>query len=105
MTPIRIQRSRAKGWKTPANTIYVGRPTRFGNPFKIGTPGQDDCMVCGDAEEAVVKFRSEIVTFGGGFVGLTVEDIQRDLRGKNLSCWCRLDRPCHADVLLELANR
>lgn len=26
------------------------------------------------------------------------------LRGKDLACWCRLDQPCHADVLLELAN-
>jgi hypothetical protein len=28
-----------------------------------------------------------------------------DLRGKNLACWCPLDQPCHADVLLEIANR
>lgn len=89
----------------PENTVYVGRPTRFGNPFRIGTANADDCMVCGDAEEAVIKFKSEIVTFGGGFVGLTAEDIQRDLRGKNLSCWCPLDQPCHADVLLEIANQ
>lgn len=31
--------------------------------------------------------------------------IRRELAGKNLACWCPLDQPCHADVLLELANR
>jgi hypothetical protein len=35
----------------------------------------------------------------------TREDVRRDLRGKNLACWCPLDGPCHADVLLEVANR
>ena len=35
--PKRIQRKRAKGWRTPDGAIYVGRPTRYGNPFKIGT--------------------------------------------------------------------
>ena len=33
--PVRIQRSRAKGWKMPAGAIYVGRPTKFGNPFHV----------------------------------------------------------------------
>lgn len=103
--PARIQRSRKKGWRMPDGVVYVGRPTRFGNPFRIGTPGPDDCMVCGDAAEAVEKFRSELVTFGGGFVGVTVDDIRRELRGKHLACWCALDQPCHADVLLELANQ
>lgn len=35
----------------------------------------------------------------------TVDDVRRELRGKDLVCWCPLDQPCHADVLLELANR
>lgn len=34
----------------------------------------------------------------------TIDQIQEELRGKNLACWCPLDQPCHADVLLELAN-
>jgi len=32
-------------------------------------------------------------------------DVQRELRGKDLACWCPLDQPCHADILLEVANR
>ena len=36
MTPIRIQRKRTKGWRMPPNTVYVGRPTIWGNPFPVG---------------------------------------------------------------------
>ena len=105
--PTRIQRKRTKGWKMPANTVYVGRPTKWGNPFRLGQPNADDCMVCGDRAEAVVKYRSELVTFpsDASFVYCTVEEIQAELRGKNLACYCPLDQPCHADILLELANR
>lgn len=102
--PIRIQRRRTKGWRMPGGAVYVGRGTKWGNPFRVGRPGPDDCMVCDNSGEAALMYRSEIVSFGGGFVGVTEEDIRRDLRGKDLVCWCPLDRPCHADVLLELAN-
>lgn len=88
----------------PSNTVKVTRPTKWGNPYRIGQPGPDDCMVCVDAAEAVAKYRSELLTFRGGFTGVTIEEIVTELRGKNLACWCRLDQPCHADVLLELAN-
>ena len=36
--PVRIQK-RSKGWKMPENTVYVGRPTKWGNPFVVGKPG------------------------------------------------------------------
>jgi len=104
MKPQRIQRSRAKGCRMPENTVYVGRPSKWGNPFRIGVPNADDCMTCADAAEAVLKYRSELTTFRGGFTGLTVVEIQRELRGKHLACFCPLDQPCHADVLLEIAN-
>lgn len=84
--------------------VYVGRPTRWGNPFRVGQPDADDCITCADAAEAVEKYRSEVVTFGGGFVGVNAVDIKRELRAKNLACWCPLGQPCHADVLLEIAN-
>lgn len=100
----RIQRKRAKGWRMPAGVVYVGRGTKWGNPFRLGSPGPDDVMVCADRAEAVGKYRSELVTFGGGFLGVTVEEIRRDLAGKDLACWCPLDQACHADVLLEVAN-
>jgi hypothetical protein len=40
MNPIRVQLSRKKGWKMPPNTIYVGRPTKWGNPYKVEDVGQ-----------------------------------------------------------------
>ena len=94
--PIRIQRRRSKGWRMPENTVYVGRPTQWGNPFKV----------FGDqtAALAVAKYRYEIIRMGGGIVGFNHLWVERHLRGKNLACWCSLDQPCHADVLLEIAN-
>lgn len=106
--PKRIQRKRTKGWRMPVNTVYVGRPTQWGNPFRVGSPNADDCMVCGDRAEAVAKYRSELTTFAAdpcnSFVDCSVAGIREQLRGKDLACWCPLDQPCHADVLLELAN-
>lgn len=97
--PKRIQRKRTKGWRMPENTVYVGRPTIWGN--------HNDARVFG-AELAVRLFRQDLENGTAGWPGtgraLTDEMIQRELRGKNLACWCSLRHPCHADVLLEIAN-
>lgn len=95
--PVRIQRKRTKGFKLPPNTVSVTRPGRWGNPYKIGddVPGLKDCPM--DAQDAVFCFQLFIPDF-------TVEAARKELRGKNLACFCALDQPCHADVLLELAN-
>jgi hypothetical protein len=87
--PIRIQRRRIKGWKMPPNTVYVGRPTAYGNPFYVPRHG--------DAAKCVSDYRKWIKT--------NYDESQiEQLRGRNLACWCPLDKPCHADVLLEVAN-
>lgn len=96
MTPKRIQRKRTKGWRMPPNTVYVGRGSKWGNVFIQGSLGVPD------AAEATALYRQEITTRGGSWQDLRFDLPQ--LRGKNLACWCALDRPCHADVLLELAN-
>lgn len=94
--PIRIQRKRTKGWKMPENTVYVGRPTKWGNPYSVsgardaGYQGTDEQL----ADMCVTEYRLQAI----GCLPL------EELRGKNLACWCPLDQPCHADVLLELAN-
>lgn len=87
--PKRIQRKRTKGWRMPENTVYVGRPTKWGNPH-----------VCENPHEAVEKF--EYTLEFGGYLSYT--DIE-ELRGKDLACWCSLDKPCHADILLDLVNQ
>lgn len=93
-TPRRIQLSRKKGWRMPPNTVSVARPREHGNPFRIGDFGIPD------AAAAVQRYRE---WRDGRVVGPPVPLIDT-LRGKNLACWCPLGQPCHADVLLELAN-
>ncbi len=95
--PRRVQLSRQKGWRMPENTVKVDRTTRWGNRYRVGGPV---CRQCGmgkvkDVVEAVELFRQ--------LVAPTMTDIAQ-LRGKNLACWCKIGAPCHADVLLELAN-
>ncbi|WP_170565590.1 DUF4326 domain-containing protein [Ruegeria atlantica] len=106
--PRRIQLQRTKGWRKPDNTTVVARPGPWGNPFKVG--------VHGDAEECVRKYRRLL----GGLIDVasqpcpsyaeqsaTLDHVREQihtLRGRNLGCWCKLDQPCHAAVLLKLAN-
>ncbi len=97
--PKRIQRKRTKGWKMPEGAVYVGRPTKWGNPYVV-----DEHQ---SAAEAVRGYRW-LVTHGMKWDHLNVikppMDRIADLRGRDLACWCPLDRPCHADVLLAMAN-
>lgn len=105
--PVRIQRKRNRGWRMPVNTVYVGRPTRYGNMFTIGdTPGCGEMKNCDceshceglSAEDVVDLYRTAQARY------FSADDLAA-IRGKNLACWCPLDQPCHADVLLEIANR
>lgn len=91
MRPHRVKLSRQKGWRKPDNTVVVARPTRWGNPYAAGHDGVKD------RAEAVRLFRENANR-------LDIQLIRRELAGKNLACWCPLDGPCHADVLLEIAN-
>lgn len=107
MTAIRVQRRRAKGWKMPANTIYVGRPGPWGNPFIVGQHGT--------AAECVDLYRALLAGYLCISNAREQVDAQRrahahvskhlkELEGKNLACFCSLAKPCHADILLALAN-
>ena len=98
--PERIQRKRTKGWRMPPNAIYVGRGTKWGNPFAIGEKGPfvNPRRTVQNAAEAVALFRQ------WHKFPVAVGPAIAELRGKDLACWCPLDQPCHADVLLELAN-
>lgn len=86
--PRRVQLSRRKGWRMPDNTVKVSRPSPFGN--YAGSTRADFEADLADMSNADRTFYMDKV---------------KTLRGKNLACWCALDKPCHADVLLELANR
>lgn len=88
-TPQRVQLSRRKGWRKPGNTVVVARPSKWGNPYSVETYGR---------HAAVGMFRLYVVSV------LDIEQMRTELAGKNLACWCPLDQPCHADVLLRIAN-
>ena len=114
MKPIRIQLRRTKGWRMPPNTVKVDRSTKWGNPFvkhldgfKI-EPGLSVAMFGSMLKKEGLWWPNPLPWPKGKIPAAdptTVADVQQELRGKNLACWCALDRPCHADVLLELANR
>lgn len=105
----------------PENTVSIARPTKWGNPFTmdayrafetdLGMPRATDTDV---RAELVNCFRS-VVVHGPDSPYWTLENFEAvlticrgldagELRGKNLACWCPLDQPCHADVLIQLAN-
>jgi hypothetical protein len=138
----------------PEGAIYVGRPTKWGNPFiyrsddpahgglvryrpsnpdyfeyegRISRDGMrhDYWGADGTVTEYWVRYatRLEIVELfrrtllgpdrgmvgawpsrGGHFARFGILDVQHELRGRDLACWCPLDQPCHADVLLQIAN-
>lgn len=104
----------------PAGCIYVGRPTKWGNPFQAfrrstipaAELGIDQVSAVpitpGGVEECVALYRVWLFSYLRLLRqpwGANVADPLAELRGWDLACWCPLDRPCHADVLLELANR
>jgi len=93
--PKRIQRKRTKGWRMPPNTVYVGRPSKWGNPFS--RPETFRYFLMGDVSLGDAMRHGPDIKCNLSEIG--------ELRGKNLACWCRLGQPCHADVLLEIANR
>jgi hypothetical protein len=120
--PTRIQLNRTKGWRLPAGAVSVARPTKWGNPWiwRQITPGaawevfnlareRRECLKRyeHDARGQCIAYFREAVTpphrATSGSLDFDPRDIAQ-LRGKTLACWCRLDQPCHADVLLELAN-
>ena len=93
--PKRIQRKRTKGWRMPSGVVYVGRPTKWGNPFCKLLPGDNTAQL-------VRLFRAWLRN--GMMSGNLLPEAKEQLRGKDLACWCPLDAPCHADVLIEVAN-
>lgn len=114
--PKRIQMSRQRPWRAEnPDAVIVARPGRWGNPYAVQKAADGEWAVCwiapdGDripvgAEQTrdeafavVLRVFRDLVLDGGGFPSV------ESLRGKDLACWCPLDQPCHADVLLDLAN-
>lgn len=107
--PIRIQRKRTKGWEMPENTVSVCRPGKFGNPFSIAPKQAAGTKVGGGGyiavptiEDAIECYRIWLTDVPAG-IGIA-EMAKKELRGKNLACFCKVGEQCHADILLEIAN-
>lgn len=149
--PVRVQRRRTAGWRMPEGAIYVGRPGRWGNPFRLGTytalarvpgalsdaPWEYEGRVSGHGTrhdyfhpdgrvtrcevrymtpaEVVATYRRLLLgdltpsMQAAGLrtrstLGYDADDVRRELRGRDLVCWCPPWQACHADVLIEVAN-
>ena len=121
MKPKRIQRKTTKGWRMPENTVYVGRGSKRGNKFRVGgyfmmgdiDPGHRFAMTCMEAIPEVgkedkrftlIETPEQAVEWYKRYIELYPYSKKQllELKGKNLACWCDLDKPCHADVLLAI---
>ncbi len=101
MPGLRMQK---KGWRMPPKTVKVDRTTKWGNPFVVG---KNDTQ-----EHCVYLFRAMMSGYICLSNGPSIEtqenylkmarESRKELKGKNLACWCRPGTPCHADVLLHL---
>lgn len=120
--PKRIKRSRRLGWRKPAGAVIVDRTSRWGNPFKLSPDGW---ILYKKEEKIIGSFwcywsassgfgKSDVVDLYAQWIhGKLQEDHPylptppsiEELKGKDLVCFCNLDQPCHADYLLEIANK
>lgn len=111
--PKRVQMTRNKPWRDKhPDAVIVARPSQWGNPWKVGDSAyighQTDHSIYQvvnplSAEQCVALYRFW-VTHWSVLDGIHPLPDLAALAGKDLACWCPLDQPCHADVLLELAN-
>ena len=108
--PARIQLSRAKGWRKPEGALIVSRPSPWGNPWKAEVV-QGVGWVCTDTRSnLIVQARDRrdahdlAVAHYRTWIAPRAEAARAELRGRALCCWCPLDMPCHAAVLIEIAN-
>lgn len=127
--PVRVKRERKGGWKMPPNTVYVGRGTKWGNPFKVVEVADNEWhVVCKENDTWNVLLKTtnhdealnfSLKSYQYWLMPYTHKDgdiekffqstamldgIVSELKGKNLACWCSLNQKCHADILLRLAN-
>lgn len=122
--PERIQRSRKRGWRMPDGAVYVGRPSKWGNPWalhKVTHPEFGDCYQIRHTDGRIFGHpdgtpghwsHKNAIWWAARLYGETVvwpdpemqAAIRAELAGKTLACWCPESQPCHGDTLLEIAN-
>jgi hypothetical protein len=113
VSPKRIQLKRTKGFRKPEGAIVVARPSKWGNPFNFDGYREQEWTYPSGApfvpsvevlrEWAARDFRRELLD-GHLHSYPSTDEIIGELAGCDLACWCAVYVPCHADVLLEIAN-
>lgn len=102
--PKRIQLKRSRGWRMPANTVKVDRSTKWGNPFIVG----QDAIHPLTGKPVHVTAKTAAIALFAAYLQSTgaqkADEALRELKGKNLACWCKEGDGCHADILLMVAN-
>ena len=113
MTPKRVQMSRQHPWRAEnPDAVIVARPSTWGNPFTVVRDGYGFGVkvprhanpVPPPGENSKVAATALAVDFFRAFIPTRADRVRAELAGRDLACWCPLDQPCHADVLLEIAN-
>ncbi|MEU7745561.1 DUF4326 domain-containing protein [Nonomuraea sp. NPDC049158] len=117
MTPVRIRRRRAPGWRKPAGAVIVDRTSRWGNPFTVAQALADGIADDDHAahELCARRYRSwilgsipedpDVLQVGNRhFDRRWIREHLYELRGRSLCCPCPEGEACHGEVLLELAN-
>jgi len=85
--------------KKEKHDVYIGRPTKWGNPFSIGKDGT--------REEVISKYEEWLLgarEAPDGKAPPSIEDAKKELTGKVLGCWCA-PKACHGDILIKFVNR
>jgi hypothetical protein len=95
--PKGVQLKRSRGYRKPPNAIVVSRPSRWGNPYRVGHDGVNDAAFAVALYEEWLLHSIEPRT-------QWIRANLHLLRGHDLACWCSLGLPCHRDVLLRLVN-
>lgn len=117
MSPKRIQRESTLGWRLPDRAVFVGKPSRWANPFDVGEHGLELSLgLCRAAvtgcwfpgllrhlgDQACARNHEAMLSMRARLRGHPLEVARMELAGQDLVCWCGLDIPCHGDVLLDL---
>ena len=88
----------------PPNTVSVCRPGKWGNPFKVEVSGGMWIVNKYKFFRMAAAVQSSIECYRQFLTPEMIAAARAELRGKDLACWCKEGDPCHADVLLEVAN-
>ena len=93
-----IHLARAVNLKTSEYDVYIGRPSKWGNPFSIGRHGT--------REEVIEKYEEWLLgarTAPDSSIPPSLTEAKKELRGKRLGCFC-FPLPCHGNILARFVN-